>query len=93
MGTGRWWCVCVLLVLPGPGRAIRQCLDGTVINVILLEDETSPWSLKFVKGEILKAIETDRNLNTTEGNDIRTIEKYRDNSKLCCATGGWTANI
>ncbi|XP_019938666.2 guanylyl cyclase C isoform X2 [Paralichthys olivaceus] len=44
-----------------------KCLNGTTINVILLDDEESPWSLKFVRGEILKAIETDSAINTAQG--------------------------
>uniref|UniRef100_A0A8D3A3C8 Guanylate cyclase n=1 Tax=Scophthalmus maximus TaxID=52904 RepID=A0A8D3A3C8_SCOMX len=45
----------------------RQCLIGTTINVILLEDKESPWSLKFVRGEILKAIATESAVNTAQG--------------------------
>lgn len=72
METVWWWLsLCVLGILAAPCRGINQCLDGITFNVILLDDEESPWSLKFVKGEILKAIETDKTINTTEGNKIR----------------------
>lgn len=58
MGPGSWWlCLCTLGILAAP--CIGECLNGTTINVILLEDEDSPWSLKFVEGQILKAIEMD----------------------------------
>ncbi|XP_070846767.1 guanylyl cyclase C [Chaetodon trifascialis] len=66
MGTRWWWlCLCVMGILAVPCRGIRQCLDRTTMNVILMEDDHSPWSLKFVRGEILKAIET--TMGTTEG--------------------------
>lgn len=71
MATGWCWLsLCVLGIVAAPCHGINQCLDGITFNVILLEDEESPWSLKFVKGEILKAIETDKGINTIEGNKI-----------------------
>lgn len=48
-------------------RGIEKCLSDGTFNVILLEDENSPWSLKFVKGQILKAVETDSQINATDG--------------------------
>lgn len=72
MGARWWWLrLCVMGILAVPCRGIGQCLRGTTINVILLEDDQSPWSLKFVKGEILKAIETDKSISATEGNKIQ----------------------
>ncbi|XP_039990328.1 heat-stable enterotoxin receptor [Xiphias gladius] len=68
MDPGGWWlCLCALGILAPPCWGIRQCLDGVTINVILLDDEESPWSLKFVKGEILKATETDSAINAAQG--------------------------
>ncbi|KAM9336605.1 guanylyl cyclase C [Symphorus nematophorus] len=71
MGT-RWRCwvfLSVLKTLAVPCWGISQCLDGSrpSINVILLDDEESPWSLKFVEGEILKAIDTDKTITTPGG--------------------------
>ncbi|XP_054455023.1 guanylyl cyclase C [Anoplopoma fimbria] len=66
MGTGWWW-LCVLGIVAAPCWGIKQCMDGIMINVILLEDEESPWSLRFVKDEIEKAIETDSTINAEEG--------------------------
>lgn len=63
--------MCALGILAPPCWGIRQCLDGVTINVILLDDEESPWSLKFVKGEILKATETDSAINAAQGNKIK----------------------
>lgn len=66
---GLWLCLCALLgILAAPCWGVRQCLIGTTINVILLEDKESPWSLKFVRGEILKAIATESAVNTAQGN-------------------------
>ncbi|KAM3859833.1 guanylyl cyclase C [Diretmus argenteus] len=59
MGRGGWWlCVCALgTLLVGRCRSdVEKCVNGTTINVMLLNDE-SPWSLKFVKGEVVKALE------------------------------------
>uniref|UniRef100_A0A667XZS6 Guanylate cyclase n=1 Tax=Myripristis murdjan TaxID=586833 RepID=A0A667XZS6_9TELE len=49
---------------------IRHCLDGVMMNVILLNDTESPWSLRYVQGHILKAIDSansnnDRKFNLT----------------------------
>ncbi|TMS22144.1 Heat-stable enterotoxin receptor [Larimichthys crocea] len=66
MGMGwQWICFCVLWILTGPCRGIN--LDELTIDVILLDDEESPWSLKFVKDEILKAIELDQTVNAADG--------------------------
>lgn len=74
MGTGWWWlCLCVLGIFAAPCQGIRNCLDGITMNVILLEDDESPWSIKVVRGEIQKAIETDSKINAAEGNKINAI--------------------
>ncbi|KAG7507192.1 heat-stable enterotoxin receptor-like [Solea senegalensis] len=67
--SGLWLCLClsVLGILAAPCWSIKQCLRGTTINVILLEDEEFPWSLKFVRGEILKAMKTDADINVAQG--------------------------
>uniref|UniRef100_A0A665UCY7 Guanylate cyclase n=1 Tax=Echeneis naucrates TaxID=173247 RepID=A0A665UCY7_ECHNA len=67
MGPGAWWlCLCALCLI-APCQGIRKCMNGITINVILLEDEESPWSLRFVKGVILDAIEIDSAVNVAEG--------------------------
>lgn len=58
-----WLSLCALAILAAPCRGTRPCAHGFTINVILLDDEWSSWSLKYVKGEILKAIEKDKALN------------------------------
>lgn len=72
MGSRQWWlCLCVLGILAVQCLAIRQCLEGITINVILPEDEESPWSLKYVRDEIGKAIQTENSVNVEEGNKLR----------------------
>lgn len=56
--------MCVLGILAASCSATSPCMHGVTINVILLDDEEAPWSLKYVKGEILKAIETDKTQNS-----------------------------
>ncbi|XP_037547260.1 heat-stable enterotoxin receptor [Nematolebias whitei] len=68
MSRSSWWLgllVFGLLVVLCGGA--RQCVRGVIINVILLEDQESPWSLKYVKREILEAIEEDAAINAAEG--------------------------
>ncbi|XP_034427387.1 heat-stable enterotoxin receptor [Hippoglossus hippoglossus] len=71
-----WLCWCILGILAAPCWGITQCLDGTTINVILLEDQESPWSLKFVRGEIQKAVETDSAINTAQGVGFNLTANY-----------------
>ncbi|TNN51387.1 Heat-stable enterotoxin receptor [Liparis tanakae] len=52
------------------------CLHGITINVVLLEDGESPWSLRFVKDKILEAIETDSTINTGEGTGFNLTAKF-----------------
>ncbi|TDG98304.1 hypothetical protein EPR50_G00216840 [Perca flavescens] len=73
----RWWWLCVLGILAAPCRGIRQCLDSNAINVILLQDEESPWSLNFVEGQIKKALETDATINAAEGARFNLTANYR----------------
>lgn len=65
MGKVSWWLsLCALGILAAPCRGTSPCIHGFTINVILLDDEWSSWSLKYVKGEVLKAIEKDKALNS-----------------------------
>ncbi|XP_029312186.1 heat-stable enterotoxin receptor [Cottoperca gobio] len=77
MGAG-WWklCLCVLRIVAAPCWGIRPCPEGATINVILLEDEESPWSLRFVRGEIQKAIETDSTINAAEDARFNLTANY-----------------
>lgn len=72
MGQSDWWLtLCALGILAASFRGVRSCQDEITINVILLEDEESPWSLNFVREEILNAIETDSAINAAQGNKIK----------------------
>ncbi|XP_028263500.1 heat-stable enterotoxin receptor-like [Parambassis ranga] len=73
MGLGALWlCLCTWVCVGGT----KQCLNGIVFNVILLDDEESPWSLKYVKGEILKAIEKDSAINAAEEMKFNLTANY-----------------
>lgn len=77
MSRSSWWLgllVFGLLVVLCGGS--RQCVSGVIINVILLEDQESPWSLKYVKREILEAIEEDSAINAAEGRSNKNSPLY-----------------
>ncbi|XP_061912164.1 guanylyl cyclase C-like isoform X1 [Entelurus aequoreus] len=61
MGSSRWclWWLFTFGTLVVSLRSVRHCLRGISMNVILLDDEESPWSLKFVRGQILKALDSE----------------------------------
>lgn len=67
--SGRWFGLCVLGIFAASCQCIKPCPNGITINVILLQDEESPWSLNFVQGEILRAIETDTTINAAQGRE------------------------
>lgn len=68
-----WGHLCLLGILAARCHGSKSCLDGITFNVILLDDEESPWSMKYVKKEILTAIETDKLLNAAEGKKKKKI--------------------
>lgn len=81
MGAEWWWGhLCLLGIFAARCRGVSQCLDGITFNVILLDDEESPWSLKYVKREILKAIEKDKSMNVAEG---KKRGKYCTKMSVC----------
>lgn len=46
----------------------ESCFNGTLLmNVILLDDDVSPWSINFVKPAVMRAIESDSESNSTDG--------------------------
>ncbi|XP_030195984.1 heat-stable enterotoxin receptor [Gadus morhua] len=47
----------------GDSQKIQHCKNGSLINVVLLNDNESPWSMKFVKGKVLEAIELNSQIN------------------------------
>lgn len=54
-----------LVTSAGQSSGIRECLDGIMMNVILLNK--SPWSMKYVKGAVLDAIAADAKINAGLG--------------------------
>ncbi|XP_696628.5 guanylyl cyclase C isoform X1 [Danio rerio] len=46
----------------------ESCLNGTLlINVVLLDDDVSPWSINFVKPAVMRAVESDSEINFKDG--------------------------
>uniref|UniRef100_A0A8C9RX24 Guanylyl cyclase C n=1 Tax=Scleropages formosus TaxID=113540 RepID=A0A8C9RX24_SCLFO len=65
-----WLSACAVLVVATQFLPVSPCLDGKyLLNVILMEDEGSPWSLSYVKGPVLRAVDTDAQLNLEAGID------------------------
>lgn len=64
MEKASWWLtLCALGTLAAPCRGTGACTHRFTISVILRDNEESPWSLKYVKGEMLKAMEKENSLN------------------------------
>lgn len=77
MGAVRPWLnLCVLAALVMPFRCANNCMDGIDLNVILLDDENSPWGLQHVRGEVLKAIEEDKLIGEKEGSGALSPPVY-----------------
>ncbi|KAJ7984750.1 hypothetical protein DPEC_G00358010 [Dallia pectoralis] len=56
---GVWW----LVLIAGRCDAnYPTCLNGVMMNVVLLNDNVSPWSMKFVRGAVEQAIKLDAEL-------------------------------
>ncbi|MEQ2268983.1 hypothetical protein XENORESO_020119 [Xenotaenia resolanae] len=68
MSPCSWWLLLFTFgVVAASCRGNRQCMNGITINVILLEEDETPWSLKYVKKQILKAIADDTAIGSAEG--------------------------
>lgn len=74
--SSRWLGLFTFGLLAVLCRGSGQCVSGVIINVILLEDEESPWSLKYVEREILEAIEEDAGINAAEGKNNKNSHLY-----------------
>ncbi|KAK9965522.1 hypothetical protein ABG768_004610 [Culter alburnus] len=49
----------------------ESCFNGTLLmNVILLDDDVSPWSINFVKPAVMRAVESDSKINAKDGVDL-----------------------
>ncbi|KAJ7992602.1 hypothetical protein DPEC_G00280390 [Dallia pectoralis] len=74
--SNRYMCVGVLFIVLAEGRMLDNCLKSNpkyTMNVVLLDDETSAWHLAFVRAEVIKAIEEDKQLNIAAGLDNTTL--------------------
>ena len=62
------WVGSMLVVATAQSLLVKQCLKSAyVLNVVLLEDDVSLWSLKFVRAAVERAIATENKLNAAEG--------------------------
>ncbi|XP_062335053.1 guanylyl cyclase C isoform X2 [Osmerus eperlanus] len=70
----------VLLVSWVSSRTLDECMESNpvaMMNVVLLEDEGSDWSLTFVEGAVIEAIEQDKKLNEAESLNLTLTANYR----------------
>ena len=67
----------VLVGMTAASEMLRLCLKSKrefLMNVVLLEDSTHDWSLRYVKEAVQNAIEKDYKINQAEGtHDIRYV--------------------
>ncbi len=64
LGLFWFWFGSVLCV---SGFDVLRCRNSSVtLNVVLLEDENSPWSLKFVEDTVKMAVEEENEKNQAE---------------------------
>nr|XP_046187540.1 heat-stable enterotoxin receptor-like [Oncorhynchus gorbuscha] len=72
-------CVGVLFVALVESRMLDKCMKSKpkyTMNVVLLEDQTSDWSLGFVKVAVLQAIEADWQLNMAAGLNTKLTANF-----------------
>ncbi|XP_029913000.1 heat-stable enterotoxin receptor [Myripristis murdjan] len=76
----------VLLVAVVGNQILDKCLSSTpnyTMNVVLLEDDTYEWSLRYVQAAVLRAIEIDKKRNSASGlNFTLTANFYGFNTAL-----------
>lgn len=72
-------------VLGVSGFDVLSCRNSSVtLNVVLLEDENSPWSLKFVKDKVEMAVEEQNEKNQAESESIqRTFSSEKIKLDTC----------
>ncbi|XP_062330275.1 guanylyl cyclase C [Osmerus eperlanus] len=74
MAFERWWLLACFLLLACRCYGQYSCLNRTVMNVILLEDDFSPWSIKLVGRGVERAIALDSELNDSEEHNLTFTE-------------------
>nr|CAQ64670.1 guanylate cyclase C type 2 [Anguilla anguilla] len=69
--------VCSMLAITAQSLMVRDCLKSAyVLNVVLLEDDVSEWSLKFVKAGVERAIAIENQRNAEEGLNFKLTANY-----------------
>ncbi|XP_051530664.1 guanylyl cyclase C [Myxocyprinus asiaticus] len=69
MDYSKWLFACLLWTLLNQSHLVSEsCFNGTFkMNVVLLDDDVSPWSINFVKPAVMRAIEYDSSINFNDG--------------------------
>ncbi|XP_030649199.1 heat-stable enterotoxin receptor [Chanos chanos] len=74
----RQLCALVVFVSAVRGFSVEDCEDSPYdLNVVLLEDDVSQWSLKFVQSAVEAAIELDRSINERAGLNYSIKANFR----------------
>lgn len=61
----------------------ESCFNGTLLmNVILLDDDVSPWSINFVKPAVMRAVESDSKINSVDGMILTTFFPNNTSSEI-----------
>ncbi|MCI4395305.1 hypothetical protein PGIGA_G00178820 [Pangasianodon gigas] len=73
-----WLAGCSALLALTAGFDAERCRNLSVsLNVVLLEDEDSLWSLKYVRFAVEKAIEEENQINNQTGLNFRITSNFR----------------
>ena len=65
-----------LVGMTAASNMLRECLQSKrqfAMNVVLLEDSTHDWSLRYVKEAVQNAIEKDYKINLAAGTQVYDI--------------------
>uniref|UniRef100_A0A8C5FMT9 Guanylate cyclase n=1 Tax=Gadus morhua TaxID=8049 RepID=A0A8C5FMT9_GADMO len=69
----------VLVGITAANEMLNKCIRGNhsfLMNVVLLEDSTHDWSLRYVKEAVQNAIEKDYKINQAEGLSLKLTASY-----------------
>ncbi|XP_056460841.1 guanylyl cyclase C [Gadus chalcogrammus] len=69
----------VLVGITAANEMLKKCIRGHhsfLMNVVLLEDSTHDWSLRYVKEAVQNAIEKDYKINQAEGLSLKLTASY-----------------
>ncbi|XP_076856487.1 guanylyl cyclase C isoform X2 [Brachyhypopomus gauderio] len=90
-----WLIFFLLWILPtGNDFLAPSCLNGEyIMNVVLLKDGVSPWSMDLVKPEVEKAIQDDAEINFSNGVNRSLTASYHGLQTLYYRNKGCASSI